>query len=83
MSCPICLEDMIAAGAGANITLDCNHEFHKICMDTWKAKSNACPLCRAAIESPDFPMIDWDAAVLITLPSSNPAVTFYVFPFRQ
>ena len=42
-------------GASANVTLDCNHEFHAICMDTWKARSNTCPLCRAVLkDNEDF-----------------------------
>lgn len=42
--CPICLEDE------PNMTLNCNHQFHKHCVDTWIIMGGpSCPMCRAAI----------------------------------
>jgi hypothetical protein len=38
--CSICLE------SETNVTLLCNHTFHKKCIDEWLNKKNNCPICR-------------------------------------
>lgn len=48
-SCQICLELLSENNLLRN--LDCNHYFHKKCLDYWLTKkSNTCPLCRKIIE---------------------------------
>lgn len=38
--CPICLEHL----SGQTFTTNCNHIFHRECLDKWNNKS--CPCCR-------------------------------------
>jgi len=45
MSCSICLESL----KSGIIKTDCNHTFHKICLDTWINFNNSCPHCRSII----------------------------------
>lgn len=45
--CTICLETLIE---GEEIrVLDCNHTFHKICIDKWLILQRYCPYCRALV----------------------------------
>lgn len=46
MSCPICLNEEIVD----KHTTICNHDFCKICIDTWLEKKNTCPCCRAKLK---------------------------------
>jgi len=41
--CSICLK----AIRRTKDTLDCNHSFHRRCIDYWAERSNTCPMCRA------------------------------------
>lgn len=43
--CSICLK----AIRRTKDTLDCNHVFHRRCIDYWYQRSNSCPICRAPI----------------------------------
>jgi len=44
--CSICLEPL-----KDNIKLlNCNHKFHKTCIDLWITKKSICPLCRIPIK---------------------------------
>ena len=46
--CPICL-DTLKVGEYSR-TLDCNHTFHKKCIDRWFKKDHSdCPMCRKVI----------------------------------
>lgn len=52
--CSICLK----AIKRTKETLDCNHCFHKRCIDFWAVRSNTCPVCRAPAyveEEPEGP----------------------------
>ncbi|XP_018318639.1 E3 ubiquitin-protein ligase rnf8-B-like isoform X2 [Agrilus planipennis] len=44
LQCIICTEMFIKA-----VTLSCSHTFCKFCIDEWKKKKTACPICRAPI----------------------------------
>ena len=53
--CTVCLEEM--KDEEEIILLDCNHFFHKKCIETWfKNCSNKCPICRVEVAKgvPDF-----------------------------
>ena len=53
--CIVCLDEM--KDEEEVILLDCNHFFHKKCIETWfKNCSNKCPICRVEIAKgvPDF-----------------------------
>jgi hypothetical protein len=39
--CSICYDTK------SNCVSDCNHQFHKSCIDIWLKTNNTCPLCRA------------------------------------
>lgn len=43
--CSICLK----AIRRTKDTLDCNHIFHRRCIDYWFQRANTCPVCRAPI----------------------------------
>jgi hypothetical protein len=47
MNCPICYEDYNTRRV-TTIT-KCNHKFHRNCLETWKNRSNSCPICRQNI----------------------------------
>ncbi len=42
--CVICLDDIDIFENIKN--LNCNHKFHKECIDLWLQEKNTCPLCR-------------------------------------
>ena len=44
-NCPICLDEFKESEYYRN--LNCNHSFHKKCIDRWLKKENNCPMCRA------------------------------------
>jgi len=53
--CTVCLDEM--KDEEEIILLDCNHFFHKKCIETWfKNCSNKCPICRVEVAKgvPDF-----------------------------
>ena len=43
--CIICLKKF----DNNKVYLNCNHYFHKKCIEEWKKKSNTCPICRSRI----------------------------------
>ena len=47
--CPICIEDF---GKETIVKLDCNHIYHKSCLEMWIINNNNddCPYCREIIE---------------------------------
>ena len=47
--CPICIEDF---GKETIVKLDCNHVYHKDCLEMWIINNNndECPYCRKIIE---------------------------------
>ena len=45
MECPICLEPI----SKNEKILQCNHAFHKSCVDTWLQRHDTCPMCRSLI----------------------------------
>jgi hypothetical protein len=40
--CAICMN----SEKNINCITDCNHQFHKICIDEWNKINNSCPVCR-------------------------------------
>lgn len=48
--CSICLEP-IDENEEVKKLINCNHIFHKSCIDTWSNNNNTCPLCRKHIIS--------------------------------
>ena len=43
--CSICLEKLNKN----KVYLNCNHYFHKDCINNWKTRNNTCPICRTRI----------------------------------
>ena len=43
-NCSICLKKMYCNNS---ISTECNHIFHKICLETWLKNKDTCPLCRS------------------------------------
>lgn len=54
-NCPICLDPM--AVVNENYKLNCNHTFHKECLQRWLETKNICPMCRTNVE-PDLRYVD-------------------------
>jgi hypothetical protein len=48
--CSICIDKLVKLVDDIKTT-DCNHKFHKVCLDTWLNYNNSCPYCRNKIES--------------------------------
>jgi len=53
IECVICMEPIddgisneSTQGLTQGLTLDCNHVFHKTCIQIWLRHINTCPLCR-------------------------------------
>ena len=40
--CPICLE------SDPDLPIECGHRFHSDCIEQWRQRSKACPMCRFA-----------------------------------
>ncbi len=58
--CAICLQDIIPIKDDKTgtkkqhqeiVTLECNHSFHKECIEQWYAQSDSCPLDRQPIKT--------------------------------
>jgi len=49
--CSICYEKLYTLDTKKT---DCNHTFHKTCIDTWCERDNTCPLCRQTIYHEKF-----------------------------
>lgn len=45
--CPICYDTVNSTAARV---LDCNHTFHKTCVDRWLRTCNTCPMCRTPVD---------------------------------
>lgn len=45
--CPICLEEF--KSDDVVYKLECNHNYHKSCLDTWFVRQNSCPMCKKNI----------------------------------
>lgn len=43
LECSICLKPI----KRTKETLDCNHSFHRRCIEFWTDRANTCPVCRA------------------------------------
>ena len=41
--CPICYDEMDESNS---IITNCNHKYHKDCLNVWANKHNSCPICR-------------------------------------
>ncbi|KAM5565206.1 E3 ubiquitin-protein ligase ATL23 [Rosa sericea] len=52
--CAVCL-DQIEAEQPARVVPGCNHGFHLQCADTWLSKQSFCPVCRAKLQTQQFP----------------------------
>ena len=46
--CPICYDEMNESNT---IKTDCNHKYHKDCLNAWTEKHNSCPICRKKIRN--------------------------------
>ncbi len=49
--CAICLENIDSTRTTTTTKLQCNHVFHKTCIDRWLLRKNTCPVCRARINN--------------------------------
>lgn len=52
IACPICID--VIDNSTINITLECGHRFHFMCIRTWKQINSTCPTCRHIINIHDF-----------------------------
>jgi len=50
-ACAICLEIMDQEVSPAIRQLDCEHEYHAKCVNTWLSNHNTCPICRQRVLS--------------------------------
>lgn len=46
--CPICLGDFVD-GDMVRVLPECNHVFHRRCIDTWLSSHSSCPNCRHSL----------------------------------
>lgn len=46
--CVICLEDLKTDAGFYKVLGECNHSYHKACIDRWLAIHADCPICRAS-----------------------------------
>ena len=46
-SCSICLRDI----SNNSKRLDCNHLYHKLCIDRWLLRKDTCPICRSVVRA--------------------------------
>jgi hypothetical protein len=46
-TCPICMDDL--DGSKEELTLQCRHKFHKVCLGNWFKAKQECPSCRASV----------------------------------
>ncbi|XBI62244.1 hypothetical protein VPH35_042898 [Triticum aestivum] len=51
--CAVCLAEF-ERGEEARALPRCGHRFHVECIDAWFRGNSTCPLCRAAVEAPDY-----------------------------
>ena len=49
--CSICLEKINKCGRNITLT-ECNHTFHKKCLEQWLKENNNCPNCRVTLSIP-------------------------------
>ncbi|XP_021894480.1 RING-H2 finger protein ATL29-like [Carica papaya] len=61
VECVICLEGFVQ-GDKCKILNDCNHVFHKPCIDTWLKIHNQCPICRSYVAGGSFRVGDTASA---------------------
>ncbi|GLJ39077.1 hypothetical protein SUGI_0796560 [Cryptomeria japonica] len=48
LDCPICLSDF-ADGEKIRVLPECNHSFHRQCIDQWLLSHSSCPTCRRSL----------------------------------
>ena len=59
--CAICL---FGLGSAVTTTTDCNHAFHKTCLDIWLEDNVTCPICRAPLANRTIARQRLDAALI-------------------
>lgn len=73
-TCPICLSNKRNC-----MSLDCRHEFCKVCIERWLEKHNTCPLCRRVTdeENPDSDPDEISYQSADNIPDQTPTCTRY------
>ncbi len=61
-NCSICLCDL-SINIINNITLPCNHTFHRNCFDQWRSYQDSCPYCRYRLNQDIIPTVLYDELI--------------------
>ena len=55
-TCSICLDDLDNNNNNMITTYECDHQFHRDCLNEWVRKSATCPNCRKQLKTIEIPI---------------------------